>query len=357
MGSTPLARRSKGRMRCSFLSATSPTNLAAKRASDIGEGWRYMTVLLKLREQGGRVLIEQDDDCLKSQPIQGHWFSAQGARGLPNSGAGAIQQKSKGLMQSSPLSNHAQQQLDAAARRRLHSTPPEAIRYMRQVNERANRLAAQKLNRLLGLVAGAIPQLVWWTSGLGWAALTCGRGLCRQIWSALAKRKGLGRWQQWRRAMLWINSENACRTVDSDCGLFEFRWRVDVVGWAAGVLAIEVELPQRRDSFAMVIVGGVTSMTSTVMRSRVEFDSRQERARSSAQVNASARSSSTLLAERSPVKGAENRCVVTQCLKMGNLSAITVDVVARIDDWMSRMFCWRSRRYGFFCCHRRRSAD
>lgn len=36
----------------------------AQRAQDIGDGWRYMTVLLKLREQDGRVLIEQDDDCL-----------------------------------------------------------------------------------------------------------------------------------------------------------------------------------------------------------------------------------------------------------------------------------------------------
>jgi hypothetical protein len=36
----------------------------AKKASEIGDGWRYMTVLLKLREQDGRVTIEQDDSCL-----------------------------------------------------------------------------------------------------------------------------------------------------------------------------------------------------------------------------------------------------------------------------------------------------
>ncbi|WP_290877412.1 hypothetical protein [Aquabacterium sp.] len=35
-----------------------------KKAQDIGDGWRYMTVLLKLREQDGKVLIEQDDACL-----------------------------------------------------------------------------------------------------------------------------------------------------------------------------------------------------------------------------------------------------------------------------------------------------
>jgi hypothetical protein len=36
----------------------------AKRQQDIGDGWRYMTVLLKLREQDGKVFIEQDDGCL-----------------------------------------------------------------------------------------------------------------------------------------------------------------------------------------------------------------------------------------------------------------------------------------------------
>lgn len=36
----------------------------AKNANDIGDGWRYMTVLLKLREQDGKVVIEQDDSCL-----------------------------------------------------------------------------------------------------------------------------------------------------------------------------------------------------------------------------------------------------------------------------------------------------
>lgn len=36
----------------------------AKKANDIGDAWRYMTVLLKLREQDGKVVIEQDDSCL-----------------------------------------------------------------------------------------------------------------------------------------------------------------------------------------------------------------------------------------------------------------------------------------------------
>ena len=35
----------------------------AKKATDIGDGWRYMTVLLKLHEQDGKVTIEQDDAC------------------------------------------------------------------------------------------------------------------------------------------------------------------------------------------------------------------------------------------------------------------------------------------------------
>jgi hypothetical protein len=36
----------------------------AKKAQDIGDGWRYMTVLLKLSEKEGKVVIEQDDACL-----------------------------------------------------------------------------------------------------------------------------------------------------------------------------------------------------------------------------------------------------------------------------------------------------
>ena len=36
----------------------------ARQAKDIGDGWRYMTVLLKIREQDGKVIIEQDDACL-----------------------------------------------------------------------------------------------------------------------------------------------------------------------------------------------------------------------------------------------------------------------------------------------------
>lgn len=36
----------------------------AKRGQDIGDDWRRMTVLLTLRDQDGRILIEQDDACL-----------------------------------------------------------------------------------------------------------------------------------------------------------------------------------------------------------------------------------------------------------------------------------------------------
>ena len=38
----------------------------AQRPEDIGKGWRYMTVLLRLREQDGKVVVEQDDACLKN---------------------------------------------------------------------------------------------------------------------------------------------------------------------------------------------------------------------------------------------------------------------------------------------------
>ena len=36
----------------------------AKKANDIGDGWRYMTVQLRLQERDGKVFIEQDDTCL-----------------------------------------------------------------------------------------------------------------------------------------------------------------------------------------------------------------------------------------------------------------------------------------------------
>lgn len=36
----------------------------AKKPQDIGDGWRYMTVLLKLHGQDGKVVVEQDDACL-----------------------------------------------------------------------------------------------------------------------------------------------------------------------------------------------------------------------------------------------------------------------------------------------------
>ena len=43
----------------------------AKRPEDIGKGWRYMTVLLRLRKQDGQVFIEQDDSCLKNPNLHG----------------------------------------------------------------------------------------------------------------------------------------------------------------------------------------------------------------------------------------------------------------------------------------------
>ncbi len=36
----------------------------ASRPEDIGDDWRYMTVLLRLKQHDGRVLVEQDDTCL-----------------------------------------------------------------------------------------------------------------------------------------------------------------------------------------------------------------------------------------------------------------------------------------------------
>jgi len=36
----------------------------AKKIKDIGDGWRHITVLLRLKQQNGRVVIEQDDSCL-----------------------------------------------------------------------------------------------------------------------------------------------------------------------------------------------------------------------------------------------------------------------------------------------------
>jgi hypothetical protein len=36
----------------------------ANKAADIGNDWRYMTTLLRLREQDGKVVVEQDDSCL-----------------------------------------------------------------------------------------------------------------------------------------------------------------------------------------------------------------------------------------------------------------------------------------------------
>ena len=77
-GGQRLARVSGG-MRCCFQSATtSPTKPLAQSARKISVRRRYMTVLLKLREQDGRVLIEQDDDRLGKS--QNHKDMGSGAR-------------------------------------------------------------------------------------------------------------------------------------------------------------------------------------------------------------------------------------------------------------------------------------
>ncbi|MDN0084537.1 hypothetical protein QU487_17515 [Crenobacter sp. SG2305] len=39
-------------------------NTPAKRAQDIGKGWRYMTVLIRFGEQNGKLILTQDDSCL-----------------------------------------------------------------------------------------------------------------------------------------------------------------------------------------------------------------------------------------------------------------------------------------------------
>lgn len=49
----------------------------AKSPEAIGKGWRYMTVLLKLREQDGQVFIEQDDSCLKNPNLHGDLATAR----------------------------------------------------------------------------------------------------------------------------------------------------------------------------------------------------------------------------------------------------------------------------------------
>ena len=36
----------------------------ARAAGEIGDGWMRMTVLLQLREENGKLLVEQDDACL-----------------------------------------------------------------------------------------------------------------------------------------------------------------------------------------------------------------------------------------------------------------------------------------------------
>ncbi len=36
----------------------------AKKVQDIGQGWRYMTVLIRWREENGKLILTQDDSCL-----------------------------------------------------------------------------------------------------------------------------------------------------------------------------------------------------------------------------------------------------------------------------------------------------
>ncbi len=51
----------------------------AKKPDDIGKGWRYVTALFKLREQDGKVFIEQDDACLKNPNQLGDLAAARKA--------------------------------------------------------------------------------------------------------------------------------------------------------------------------------------------------------------------------------------------------------------------------------------
>lgn len=51
----------------------------AKRREDIGKGWRYMTVLLKLRERNGQVFVEQDDACLQNPNLHQDLLAARRA--------------------------------------------------------------------------------------------------------------------------------------------------------------------------------------------------------------------------------------------------------------------------------------
>ncbi|GAB4062479.1 hypothetical protein GCM10028811_31360 [Uliginosibacterium sediminicola] len=39
---------------------------AASKASEVGANWMRMTSLFRLREEGGKILVEQDDACLKN---------------------------------------------------------------------------------------------------------------------------------------------------------------------------------------------------------------------------------------------------------------------------------------------------
>lgn len=62
----------------SFTTKTSSKPMATPGATAF-EGWRYMTVLLRLREQDGKVLIEQDDSCLKNPNLHSDLAKARKA--------------------------------------------------------------------------------------------------------------------------------------------------------------------------------------------------------------------------------------------------------------------------------------
>lgn len=237
-------------------------------------------------------------------------------------------------MQIITLSNHAQQQLDAAAQQRASQHAAEAIRYTRQVNERANGLAAQKLNASLAWSQG---QYLSWFGGLvawGWAALTWPRPVPPNLVGVSQAEK------------VWAaGSDGERRVVDQLRKCLSDEWtaiagysnsggEVDVVlVGPLGVLAIEVKYLNGvihcdgdrwwRDKY---------DKYGNAVESRVPIADKKGRG-PSAQVNASADRLQHFLAERSPVKRVRRAVVLSHdASRIGNLSAITVDVVARIDD-------------------------
>lgn len=237
-------------------------------------------------------------------------------------------------MQIITLSNYAQQQLDAAAQQRASQHAVEALRYTRQVNERANALAAQKLNASLAWSQG---QYLSWFGGLvawGWAALTrpkpvppylAGASQAEQVWAA--------------------GNDGERRVLDQLSNCLSDEWtaiagysnpggEVDVVlVGPLGVLAIEVKYLNGvihcdgdrwwRDKY---------DKYGNVVEIQVPIVDKKGRG-PSAQVNASADRLQRFLAERSPVKWVRRAVVLSHdASRIGKLSSITVDVIKRFDE-------------------------